>query len=316
LIVNLGLQAMVSTTIKSGVKGYKIPSSNMEPSLMVGDYFYADMKYFKENKPKRYGIIVFQYPKDPSKEFIERVIGLGGEKVEMVKNKIYINDQRINDPWGHYVDDITMGGVTFPSPTGNFGPVVVPKDSLFLLGDNRDNSNDSRFWGFVSTDKIRGKPLYIYWARDKRRIGTEIRPMAAGVLQKSTLEIERGVGASSEAKDLLTTTKNSEQWKDLIPGTWEARGQKDNEPFVLTWKIMADGTFTGEESDVVGKRQVKWMFSGDWKLSGNTLISTYKWSSNPVPKPGTEDIDQIIELSQSSLVLREEGGLITTYRRR
>ena len=112
LITNLGLQPVVSSILKSGVKGYKIPSGNMEPSLMVGDYFYAGCeKYFKRNKPKRGDIIVFQYPKDPSKDFIERVIGLGGEKLEIVKNKIYINDQRINDPWGHYKNEITMGGV-------------------------------------------------------------------------------------------------------------------------------------------------------------------------------------------------------------
>jgi signal peptidase I len=88
------------------------------------------------------------------------VIGMEGEKVEVIENKIYINGKLLDDTWGHFIKD------HFGSDT--FGPVVVPKDSLFVLGDNRDNSQDSRHWGFVNIEKVRGKALYLYWADTDR----------------------------------------------------------------------------------------------------------------------------------------------------
>ena len=162
------IQPVISSAIKKNiVRAYKFPSSSMEPTLFPGDYFIVDMKIYKTEKPKRGDIIVFEYPKDPSKIFVKRVIGTEGEKVEIIRNKIYIEDQLIDDPWGHF----TMSR----SSTGDYGPVRVPEDSLFVLGDNRDNSQDSRFWGFVNIAKVKGKILYLYWGKDKARIGMEIK---------------------------------------------------------------------------------------------------------------------------------------------
>jgi signal peptidase I len=173
LISTFVIQPFVSSSIKNNIaRAYKIPSSAMEPTLLVGDHLIANMKIYKKEIPKRGDIVIFEYPKDPSKDFIKRVIGLEGEKVEIVQNKIYINDKLLNDPWGYYQES----GVTkYFQGLENFGPVAVPKESLFVLGDNRNNSQDSRFWGYVNIKKLKGKALYIYWAKNKSRIGIEIK---------------------------------------------------------------------------------------------------------------------------------------------
>ncbi|HVP79971.1 MAG TPA: signal peptidase I [Thermodesulfobacteriota bacterium] len=158
------------------VQAFKIPSGSMEPTLLVGDYLvvnkfiygiripYTDVKLFQFKKPRRGDIIVFIFPLDPSKDFIKRVIGIEGEKVEILRNEIYINDKLIDDPWGYFgTDDFPRG---FVQRMENFGPVVVPKDSLFVLGDNRNNSEDGRFWGFLNVNAVLGKAMIIYFSWD------------------------------------------------------------------------------------------------------------------------------------------------------
>jgi signal peptidase I len=154
------------------VQAFKIPSGSMEPTLLVGDHIlvnkfiygikipFTEKKLFQFKKPKRGDIIVFIYPKDRSKDFIKRVIGTEGEKVEIHRNKIYINDKLINDPWGHY--DEKKGSIIMDK----YGPEIVPKNSLFVLGDNRDNSQDSRFWGFVNINAVKGNAFIIYFSLD------------------------------------------------------------------------------------------------------------------------------------------------------
>ena len=152
------------------VQAFKIPSSSMEPTLLVGDYLlvnkfiygvripYSDIKLFEYKKPKRGDIIVFIFPKDRKKDFIKRVIGTEGEKVTILHNKIYIDDKLIDDPWGHF---------TMPrSSIEDYGPIKVPEGSLFVMGDNRDNSQDSRFWGFVKTNEVKGKAFIVYFSLD------------------------------------------------------------------------------------------------------------------------------------------------------
>jgi signal peptidase I len=156
------------------VQAFKIPSSSMEPTLLVGDYLlvnkftygirmpYSDKlfgeskKFFEWKKPSRGDVIVFIFPKDRSKDFIKRVIGTEGEKVEINHNKIYINDKLIDDPWGHFI--MPMASIE------DYGPIKVPQGFLFVMGDNRDNSQDSRFWGFVDINEVKGRALIIYYS--------------------------------------------------------------------------------------------------------------------------------------------------------
>jgi signal peptidase I len=142
----------------------------MEPTLLVGDHLlvnkfiygvripYSNIKFFQYKKPKRGDIIVFIFPKDRSKDFIKRVIGTEGEKVAIIHNKIYINDKMIDDLWGHFT-------ITRPS-IEEYGPVKVPEGFLFVMGDNRDNSQDSRFWGFVNINEVKGKAFIVYFSWD------------------------------------------------------------------------------------------------------------------------------------------------------
>jgi signal peptidase I len=176
------------------IQAFKIPSSSMEPTLLVGDHIFVnkfiygvkipftEKKLFQFKKPKRGDVIVFIYPKDRSKDFIKRVIGTEGDKVEIHRNRIYINDKLINDPWGHY--DEKNDWVKYLPPTDKYGPEIVPKNSLFVLGDNRDNSQDSRFWGFVNINAVKGNAFIIYFSLDwfAQNMMDKIRWMRLGKL--------------------------------------------------------------------------------------------------------------------------------------
>jgi signal peptidase I len=157
------------------IQAFKIPSGSMEPTLWVGDYLLVnkfiygikipltETKVFRFVNPRRGDIIVFPYPKDPSKDFIKRVIGMGGEKVEIIQGEIYINDRLISDPWGHFEKIVPAD---YLQRIENFGPVIVPEDSLFVMGDNRNNSEDSRFWGFLRVNTVVGKAFVLYFSWD------------------------------------------------------------------------------------------------------------------------------------------------------
>jgi signal peptidase I len=162
------------------VQAFKIPSSSMEPTLLVGDHIlvskfiygiripYLGKKFLTFHKPKRGDIVVFVYPEDPKKDFIKRVIATGGEEVQIKDRKIFINGMEIEDSWGIYKE----GGRPFiPShlrPRDNYGPRYVPSNSLFVLGDNRDNSQDSRYWGFVDLSAVKGQAFIIYFSYKKK----------------------------------------------------------------------------------------------------------------------------------------------------
>jgi signal peptidase I len=162
------------------VQAFKIPSSSMEPTLLVGDHIlvskfiygiripYIGKKFLAFHKPKRGDIVVFVYPEDPKKDFIKRVIATGGEEVQIRNSKIFINGRGIEDPWGVYRE---RDGPFAPGnlrQRDNYGPRVVPPNSLFVLGDNRDNSQDSRYWGFVDLSAVKGKAFIIYFSYYKR----------------------------------------------------------------------------------------------------------------------------------------------------
>jgi signal peptidase I len=171
LIINEVILDPILPDIKS-FKSYKMSSSSMAPALLIGDRLIVDMKVYKDEKPRRGDMIIFEFPKDPSKDYLKRVVGLEGEKIEIINNKVHIDEKLMDDPWGYFKSSAEE---THFEKLENFGPEFVPEGALFVLGDNRDNSLDSRFFGFVELTKIKGKALYIYWAKDKGRIGMKIK---------------------------------------------------------------------------------------------------------------------------------------------
>jgi len=171
IIIAILIAVVIRTFI---VQAYKIPSRSMVPTLLVGDHLLVN-KFIYGVKipvirriivpitdPKRGDIIVFIYPNDRTKDYIKRVIGVGGDKIEIKNKNIFINDQPYKDAFGIYSDNTTYPAIM--QPRDNFGPVTVPRGSLFVMGDNRDESADSRFWGFVDLKDVEGKALLIYWS--------------------------------------------------------------------------------------------------------------------------------------------------------
>lgn len=158
------------------VQAFKIPSGSMLPTLQIGDHLlvnkfiygiknpFTDATLVSITEPERGDIVVFRFPKDPSIDYIKRVIGIAGDKVEVKDKVIYINDVKMEDPSGYRTDSpVLPGGM---SPRDNLGPIMVPENALFVMGDNRDNSYDSRFWGFVKTDAVLGEAFILYWSWD------------------------------------------------------------------------------------------------------------------------------------------------------
>lgn len=156
------------------VQAFKIPSGSMKPTLLIGDHilvnkFIYGIKIPFWNKelihfsdPKRQDIIVFRYPVDPSKDFIKRVIGLPGDTVCIRDKVVFVNEQRLQEPYAVFNESKIMPAAL--SPRDNLGPIIVPPNSLFVMGDNRDESYDSRFWKFVDIKELKGKAFIIYWS--------------------------------------------------------------------------------------------------------------------------------------------------------
>lgn len=164
---------------------YKIPSRSMVPTLLVGDHILVSKFIYgvkipvlrrtiiPVSEPKRGEIVVFIYPNDRSKDFIKRVIGVAGDKIEIKNKKIFINDEEFKDSYGIFSDPLILPKSM--QQRDNFGPVIVPEKSIFVMGDNRDESLDSRFWGFVNLRDVEGKAFIIYWSwnRDEKNLRWE-----------------------------------------------------------------------------------------------------------------------------------------------
>lgn len=163
------------------VQAFKIPSGSMKPTLLIGDHIlvnkfiygikipFWDKIIIPIKTPDRGDIVVFKFPEDPSKDFIKRVIGIAGDVIEIRNKQLYVNNKRMEAHYGVYLDSSIIPGSL--QPRDNFGPVTVPQDSLFVMGDNRDHSYDSRFWGFVRLNALKGKAFIIYWSWDKNKFG-------------------------------------------------------------------------------------------------------------------------------------------------
>lgn len=181
VLIALILAGIIRTFI---IQPFKIPSGSMEDTLLIGDQLMAvkflygikipftDKRIFKIRDPEPGDIIVFKYPEDPSKAFIKRCVAKGGQKVEIRDKVVYIDGKKQQLPeHAKFVDPhIIPNRLTINQNFGNrdnLQELVVPEDTFFVMGDNRDNSNDSRFWGFVPYENISGKAFILYWSWDK-----------------------------------------------------------------------------------------------------------------------------------------------------
>ncbi|EMS80125.1 signal peptidase I [Desulfotignum phosphitoxidans] len=159
------------------VQAFKIPSGSMLETLQIGDqilvnkFIYGVKIPFTDGQvlipfkdPQPGDIVVFKYPEDPSKDFIKRVVAVAGDTVSIVDKQLYVNGDPVTDePYAMYS--------RLPTHVDNMSPVQVPENKLFVMGDNRDNSHDSRFWGFVDLSAVKGKAFMIYWSWDREEFG-------------------------------------------------------------------------------------------------------------------------------------------------
>lgn len=162
------------------VQAFQIPTGSMEPTLLIGDFllvnkfiyeaprFSLEKAILPQKKIKRHDIVVFKWPKDLTKDFVKRVIALEGEKIEIRDKQVLINDLPISESYKVHNDSqiFTKNGYYHydDSIRDNFGPVIVPPGQCFVMGDNRDNSMDSRYWSFLPMSYIKGKPWIIYFS--------------------------------------------------------------------------------------------------------------------------------------------------------
>jgi signal peptidase I len=163
------------------VQAFKIPSGSMKQTLLIGDHIlvnkfvygvklpFTSITIIPFKEPKRGDIVVFKFPEDPKKDFIKRVIGVAGDVVEGRNKKVFVNHKPLNHDFGIYTDARIIP--EHVQPRDNFGPVEVPENSIFVMGDNRDHSYDSRFWGSVDLRSLKGKAFIIYWSWDKDNFG-------------------------------------------------------------------------------------------------------------------------------------------------
>jgi len=165
------------------VQAFKIPTGSMENNLLIGDHLLVNKFIFGPTplaigratlpvRPIRRGdIVVFKYPEEPDRDFIKRVIGLPGESVELRNKKVYIDGKPLDEPYVHFLTPPSSEyqEVTSFDVRERFGPVMVPPTQYFVMGDNRDNSQDSRYWGFLPRSYVKGRAMMIYWSYESDR---------------------------------------------------------------------------------------------------------------------------------------------------
>jgi signal peptidase I len=184
LVIAVVLALFIRTFV---VQAFKIPTGSMEQNLLIGDHLLVNKFVFGPSSGgaermllpmqdiKRGDVTVFKYPEDPERDFIKRIIGLPGDQIELRRKRVFVNGKQLDEPYVFYLeappalpdeaspDDLQSSG---GDPREFYGPVTVPPDHYFAMGDNRDNSQDSRYWGFLPRDYVKGKALVIYWSYD------------------------------------------------------------------------------------------------------------------------------------------------------
>ncbi|HXF58883.1 MAG TPA: signal peptidase I [Candidatus Saccharimonadales bacterium] len=183
LVVAFILATFIRTFI---VQAFKIPTGSMETNLLIGDHLLVNKVVYSPSllpfedailakKPIRRGhVVVFKYPEEPTRDFIKRVIGLPGETVEIREKVVYIDGKPLDEPYVHFLEPpLHPGdpefGLRIEGRGDNWGPRVVPPGMLFVLGDNRDNSKDSRYWDYLPIDQVKGRALMVYWSYEASR---------------------------------------------------------------------------------------------------------------------------------------------------
>jgi signal peptidase I len=169
LVVTLFLRAFV-------IQAYRIPSESMMNTLLVGDYLFVNkfeygpklpfthFRFPGLRQPRRGDVIVFQFPRDPSVDFVKRCVSTGGETVEIHDKQLWIDGRALDEPYVIHTDPaVRPGGFEYRD---NFGPFSVPAGKMFMMGDNRDNSEDSRYWGPLEMDLVKGHAMFLYWSWD------------------------------------------------------------------------------------------------------------------------------------------------------
>jgi len=169
LIITLFLRAFV-------IQAFRIPSESMKDTLLVGDFLFVNKFEYGPKipfthirlpglrQPKRGDVIVFQFPQDPSKDFIKRCVATGGETIEIRNKEVMVDGTALKEPYAIHSDPtVKPAGYEYRD---NYGPYTVPASELFMMGDNRDNSNDSRYWGSLDMDLVKGRAMFLYWSWD------------------------------------------------------------------------------------------------------------------------------------------------------
>ena len=180
LVIAVVLALFVRTFV---VQAFKIPTGSMEQNLLIGDHLLVNKFVFGPSAGTaerallpmkdiaRGDVVVFKYPEEPERDFIKRIIGLPGDQIELRRKRVYVNGQRLDEPYVYYLEPPDESGTDEASgasrdPRVSYGPVTVPSGHYFAMGDNRDNSEDSRYWGFLPRDYVKGRGLVIYWSYD------------------------------------------------------------------------------------------------------------------------------------------------------
>jgi len=174
ILIALLLALFIRTFV---VQAFKIPSGSMLNTLQIGDHILVNKfiygiknpfngnTWIPINKPKKRDIVVFRYPVNPAQDYIKRVVGVEGDTVEIKDKKLYVNGELQAENYAIYLDNKILPADV--QSRDNMGPTTVPENSLFVMGDNRDNSYDSRFWKFVNLKAVKGKAFILYWSWDK-----------------------------------------------------------------------------------------------------------------------------------------------------
>jgi signal peptidase I len=187
IIIAVALTLVIRTFV---IQAFRIPTGSMEETLLVGDFLFvnkflygATVPFTDKSLPAIRGpqhgdILVFRYPKDPGRDFIKRVVAVPGDTLQIIDKVVHINGVAQDEPYVKFTKQrISPPRYQDPRvhPPGagnadNYGPYVVPEDHYFMMGDNRDNSDDSRFWGPLNADLIKGKAIFIYWSWNKEKL--------------------------------------------------------------------------------------------------------------------------------------------------